>query len=93
MMQVLPECLRFTLLCLSHRYEIVRISALKLLKHILETQGCSLDFGLVFILKGMLCTYPVVSSKKKAGEPNLKRPLFEIEKLIDREMQVTEYLF
>jgi len=39
--------------------EIVRISALKMLKYILETIGCSLDYGMVFILKAMLKTYPV----------------------------------
>jgi len=54
----LPECLRFTIACLSHRVEIVRISALKMLKYILETLGCSLDYGMVFILKAMLRTYP-----------------------------------
>jgi len=39
--------------------EIVRISALKMVKYILETIGCSLDYGIVFILKSMLQTYPV----------------------------------
>lgn len=59
MLHYLPDCLRFTIVCLSHRIEIVRISALKMLKYILETIGCSLDYGMVFILKGMLKTYPV----------------------------------
>lgn len=55
----LPVCLRFTIACLSHRVEIVRISALKMIKYILETIGCSLDYGIVFILKSMLQTYPI----------------------------------
>jgi hypothetical protein len=58
MLTVLPEILRFSMMCLTHKLEIVKMSALKLIKHILETQGCSLDFGLVFILKGMLRTFP-----------------------------------
>ena len=59
MLRVLPETLRFSIVCLSHRNEIVRMSALKLVRYILETQGCSLDFGLVFILKGMMNSFPV----------------------------------
>lgn len=43
MLIILPDCLRFTLACLSHKMEIVRISALKMIKYILETIGCSLD--------------------------------------------------
>ena len=41
------------------------MSALKVIKFVLETQGCSLDFGMVFILKGMFLTYPrgVVSNQ------------------------------
>ena len=34
------------------------MSALKVVKFVLETQGCSLDFGMVYILKGMFLTYP-----------------------------------
>lgn len=59
MLTNLPEVLRFAIACLSHRLEIVRISALKMLKYILETLGCSLDYGMVFILKAMLKTYPI----------------------------------
>ena len=58
MLANLPELLRFIIACLSHRMEIVKISALKLLKYVLETQGCSLDFGLVYTLKSMLNVYP-----------------------------------
>lgn len=50
--------LRFCLLCLSSRKEIVQISALKVLKFIFETQGCSLDYSMVFILKSILTTFP-----------------------------------
>ena len=51
--------LRFSILCLSHEKEIIKMSALKILKLVLETQGCSLDYCMVFILKGMLFTFPV----------------------------------
>jgi hypothetical protein len=50
--------LKFCIACLSHKLEIVKIGALKLIKFILETQGCSLDIGLVYILLGILKTYP-----------------------------------
>lgn len=53
LLDILPECLRFTFACLSHKLEIVRISSLKFLKFILEEIGCSLDYGLVFVLKAM----------------------------------------
>ena len=66
MLAALPECLRFTLACLSHRYEIVRISALKMIKYILETLGCSLDYGIIFILKAMLNCYPSESLSTSA---------------------------
>jgi len=36
----------------------VKLSALKLLEFILETQGCSLDQAMVLILKAILRTYP-----------------------------------
>jgi hypothetical protein len=54
MLRILPKLLSFLVICLSHRREIVQISALKLLKFVLETQGCSLDHGMIFVLKGML---------------------------------------
>lgn len=37
MLDILPDILRFSIVCLSHRYEIVKFSALKLLRHVLET--------------------------------------------------------
>jgi len=46
------------------------MSALKLLEFILETQGCSLDGAIVFILKAILKTYPGLqnqSDSKKNG--------------------------
>jgi hypothetical protein len=45
-------------MCLTHKKEIVRMSALKLIEFILETQGCSLDLAMVFILKALMKTYP-----------------------------------
>ena len=58
MLRILPQLLRFCILCLTHRREIVKMSALKVIKFVLETQGCSLDFTMVFILKGMFLTFP-----------------------------------
>ncbi len=55
---ILPQLLRFCILCLTHRREIVKMSALKILKFILETQGCSLDLSMIYILKGMFMTFP-----------------------------------
>ena len=58
LLRILPQLLRFCILALTHRKEIVRISALKILKFVLETQGCSLDSSMIYILKGMFLTYP-----------------------------------
>ena len=66
MLRVLPKLLSFCVVCLSHRREVVQISALKTLKFVLETQGCSLDHWMVFILKGMLQTFPK-NQKPKDG--------------------------
>lgn len=65
MLKVLPQLLRFCILSLTHRREIVRVSALKILKFILETQGCSLDTSMIYILKGMFLTYPKATSTQK----------------------------
>lgn len=43
MKRFLQDLLRFTVMCLTHKKEIVKMSALKLLEFILETKGCSLD--------------------------------------------------
>ena len=37
MLDDFPDILRFSIVCLSHRYEIVKYSALKLILHVLET--------------------------------------------------------
>ena len=58
LLRILPQLLRFCLLSLTHRKEIVRMSALKILKFILETQGCSLDASMIYILRGMFSTFP-----------------------------------
>jgi hypothetical protein len=86
MLGVLPEILRFSIICLSHKFEIVKMSALKLIKHVLETQGCSLDFGLVFILKGMLRTFPAQQGKRQEC-------LFDLGKLFDKDITISEFLF
>jgi hypothetical protein len=85
---VLPDTLRFTIACLSHRMEIVRISALKMLKYILETIGCSLDYGMVFILKAMLKTYPVEGQRWQIQDEE-----FDLKKLIGIDMTIIEYLY
>ena len=58
MLIILPDLLKFCIICLAHKKEIVKISALKILKFVFETQGCSLDFSMVLILKSILNTYP-----------------------------------
>ena len=45
-------------MCVTHKKEIVRMSAMKVLEFVLETKGCSLDQSMVFILKAILTTYP-----------------------------------
>lgn len=67
LLRILPGLLRFCILCLTHRREIVRISALKILKFILETQGCSLDSSMIFILKGMFMTFPKPIREQQPG--------------------------
>lgn len=89
MLTILPDCLRFTLACLSHKIEIVRISALKMIKYILETIGCSLDQGMIFILKAMFKMYPNESGAcTHSGDED-----FDLKRLLDREISITEYLF
>jgi len=68
MLRIMSDLLRFCILCLTHRREIVKMSALKTIKFVLETQGCSLDFAMVFILKGMLQTYPIQMTDKQQEE-------------------------
>lgn len=71
LLHILPQLLRFCLLALTHRREIVRMSALKVLKFILETQGCSLDASMMYILKGMFLTFP--KTKTQANQPTSPR--------------------
>ena len=84
----LPDSLRFIIACLAHRLEIVMIAALKILKYVLETLGCSLYYGMVFILKAMLRTYPNEGDKwLHAGED------FDFQKLIGKNITIAEFLF
>ena len=57
-LKLLPVLLKFVLMCVTHKKEIVRIASMKLLEFILETKGCSLDSSMVYILKAILTTYP-----------------------------------
>ena len=90
MLVALPECLRFTLACLTHRFEIVRISALKMLKYILETLGCSLDYGMIFILKAMLKCYP---SESPSANTQYDECGFNLKPILDTDTSILEYLF
>jgi hypothetical protein len=65
LLRILPQLLRFCILSMTHRREIVRMSALKILKLILETQGCSLDTSMIYILKGMFLTFPKATATQK----------------------------
>ena len=69
--------------------EIVRISALKMIKCILETIGCSLDQGMIFILKAMFKMYPNESGTCTHSVDED----FDLKRLLDREISITEYLF
>ena len=44
------------------------MSALKVLKFILETQGCSLDASMIYILKGMFLTFPKANTSQAQAE-------------------------
>ena len=57
-LRLLPVLLKFVLMCVTHKKEIVRMASMKLLEYILEIKGCSLDASMVFILKAILTTYP-----------------------------------
>ena len=81
MLRILPQLLRFCIICLTHRREIVKMSALKVIKFVLETQGCSLDFTMVFILKGMFLTFPKSQQSGQAQQSDLNKP--EAEKNLD----------
>ena len=61
-LRLLPVLLKFVLMCVTHKKEIIQLSSMKLLEFILETKGCSLDTSMVFILKAILTTYPAMSS-------------------------------
>ena len=50
-------------MCMAHKKEIVKVSALKVIEFILETLGCSLDAAIVLILKAIIKTYPLMMHK------------------------------
>ena len=50
--------LKFLLMCLTHKREIVKLSAMKLIEFMLETKGCSLDVSIVYILKAFIKSFP-----------------------------------
>lgn len=57
-----------------------------MIKYMLETLGCSLDYGIVFILKAMLMTYPKAEDSKVQED-------FDLSKLLKKDITVLEYLF
>lgn len=61
----IPQMLKFLLMCMAHKKEIVKLSALKVIEFILETLGCSLDAAIVLILKAIIKTYPLMLSKEQ----------------------------
>lgn len=86
---ILPDLLRFSILCLAHKKEIVKISALKILKFVFETQGCSLDFSMVLILKSILNTYP-----NNAVSENIESESdFDMQILLGSKQDVYSFLF
>lgn len=61
MLRLLPVLLKFVLMSITHKKEIVKMASMRLLEFILETKGCSLDSSMVFILKAILNTFPSVA--------------------------------
>ena len=61
--------LKFLLMCMAHKKEIVKLSALKIIEFILETLGCSLDGAIVLILKAIIKTYPLMFTNKDTQQP------------------------
>jgi hypothetical protein len=51
LIKILPQLLKFVIIALSNKQEVVKMAACKVLEFILETKGCSLDTAIVFILK------------------------------------------
>ena len=89
MLIILPDLLKFCIICLAHKKEIVKISALKILKFVFETQGCSLDFSMVLILKSILNTYP-----KNATNADVESDSdFDMQILLGTRQDVYSFLF
>jgi hypothetical protein len=89
MLIILPDLLKFCIICLAHKKEIVKISALKILKFVFETQGCSLDFSMVLILKSILNTYP-----KNATNADVESDSdFDMQILLGTKQDVHSFLF
>lgn len=76
-LRLLPVLLKFVLMCVTHKKEIVRISSMKLLEFILETKGCSLDNSMVFILKAILTTYPGMQYPQNNSQSVPSKPMEE----------------
>ena len=57
-----------------------------MIKYMLETLGCSLDYGMVFILKAMMMTYPT-------DEQTCSQDNFDLSKLLKKEITALEYFF
>lgn len=92
MLIILPDLLRFCIICLAHKKEIVKISALKILKFVFETQGCSLDFSMVLILKSILNTYPKNATNTSKADVESDSD-FDMQILIGTKKDVYSFLF
>ena len=79
--------LKFLLMCMAHKKEIVKLSALKVIEFILEIMGCSLDAAIVLILKAIIKTYPLIYNKEQQAS-NLKQDSFCVSALSS---SVSEY--
>jgi hypothetical protein len=63
MIKILPYLLKFVLMCMTHKKEVVKLASLEF---ILETKGCSLDATMALILKAILKTYPGIQQTTPA---------------------------
>ena len=72
--KILPFMLKFSIQCIDNsslnNKEIIIVSAIRNIQFILETQGCSLDSAMIFILKAIFKCYPDKNKQEKIKKKN-----------------------
>lgn len=90
LLKIIPHLLKFIVKSLKSKKEIVKISALKLLGFMLETQGCSLDHSMVYLLKALMKTYPASGEQASGDKEGLTKSVEEFFKLEKRDSKQNE---